>query len=243
MDLRGIISILILLSFAHARAGDSLPGSYVLYQSSSIIDPFRQTGGACFSHIRKEADGCTQSDWLKKSLVDRAKFIHDKYAELTKAHNIPFSPRVLTCKAMRESTFRSQDQAAPPGTVAGLSQISSPTAVDIFARAKWFKPKVEGFEAITDGTSYYEEMKVSPVAQLELGLAVLYQKSRDFKTKDIRSTLEKYYGSEDDCANTEYAEAIFDCAECMVQNRNRMTLSCLNKTKEKPKVRCKRGLS
>lgn len=195
-------------------------------------DPFYNENG-CWSTSRPRADRCTHPSWLEMSMIDRAQHIHDSYVELLEAHDLDYSPRILTCKAVRESCLRPQDQSpASNSTASGLSQVTRSTARDLFNRGSWFQPKVYGFTSINDGRTYHDEMKHSILAQMELGLAVLHQKSIDTGSSNIRTLLQNYLGTGSASANQEYANKIYDCAECIVNNGNRLSESCLRQARE-----------
>lgn len=198
-----------------------------------IYDPFSNPMG-CFSKVKSEADACTSPEWAKQTLVERASYVFVVYEELLAHHQLDYSPRILTCKVMRESTFRPQDEAsASNSSAAGLSQVTRSTAIDLFERQRWgFTPKVKGFEDVLDGQDYYERMQTSVAAQLELGLAVLHQKSIDHKATQVKTILSKYYGTDSEKENKNYAQKIYDCADCLKNNKNIITEECLLKVKD-----------
>lgn len=195
-----------------------------------VTDRFVNSRG-CFSRNRRTSDNCAPSGWNSMSLVDRAKYVFSKYEELTRAHKLDYSPRILTCKVMRESTFRPQDQAGS-STASGLSQVTKTTARDLFNRGRWFSSKVSGFQDIKSADTYFDKMKTSVVAQMELGLAVIHQKSRDTGSKSVKTILARYYGTSSSRQNNHYAQKIYDCAACIQNNRNNITETCLMKAKD-----------
>lgn len=182
---------------------------------------------ASFSESRRTADSYTNNEWLGMSMLSKANYIHSVSEALLAAHNIDISPRILTCKALRESCFRPQDTA--PGTAssaAGLSQATKSSIRDLFQRGLWFHSKVPGFENIESADTYYNNMAGSIPAQLEMGLAILNQKGRDNRTNNIKTMLQRYYGNTAS-TNADYANRIFNCAQCIVDSGGTITESCL----------------
>ncbi len=187
---------------------------------------------AKFSESRKTADSYTNSDWREMDYIQQAKYIMEVSTALTAAHGLPYSPRIIACKAFRESHFRPQDTA--PGsrsTAAGLSQVTKSTIRDLFNRGNWFKSKVPGFTEVTSGNTYYSNMAGSMVAQLEIGIAVLHQKSKDTGSSNIKTILANYYGTVSESKNQAYANAIYNCADC-IKTAGDVTLACLNKARK-----------
>jgi hypothetical protein len=198
--------------------------------SGLLFDPFFNREG-CFAPKRAQADECTHSDWSRMGMLDRAEYVRATYEALLDVHGLDYSPRILTCKAVRESCLRPQDESpSSDSTASGLSQVTLSTAKDLFRRGNWFQSKVLGFDDVTDGATYHSRMSKSVVAQLELGLAVLHQKSIDHRTTRIRKLLEGYYGLNPK-ANKDYSDRIYDCAACIEANDNRMTTTCLKKAR------------
>jgi hypothetical protein len=193
-----------------------------------VFDPYLYEGG-CWSTDRGVANSCTNPRWESMGPLAKAEYIRLTYEELLAVHGMDYSPRILTCKTVRESCLRPQDQAST-STAVGLSQVTASTARDLFVRAKWFKPRVAGFQDVSDGDKYHDRMRSSVAAQMELGLAVLHQKSRDFKTSNIRIMLGNYYGLDAE-SNKEYSDAIYDCADCIKGNQDRLSMDCLNKAR------------
>lgn len=212
------------------KQADSLIALSDALKSGSVSDRYLNPRG-CFSKKRATANACSPRGWNEMSIVQRAEYTYKKYEELLKVHNLDYSPRVLVCKVMRESTYRPQDQAGS-STASGLSQVTKSTARDLFNRGKWFSSKVEGFENIKSADTYFEKMKTSTVAQMELGLAVLHQKSRDNRVTNIKTLLARYYGTRSSRQNNHYAQKIYDCANCIKNNRNQITESCLMEAKK-----------
>jgi hypothetical protein len=199
-------------------------------QAGLVFDPFYNEAG-CFSPKRNEANACTHPIWTNMDMLARAEYVRLTYEELLAAHGLDYSPRILTCKAVRESCLRPQDESsASNSTASGLAQVTRSTAADLFRRGEWFTPKVRGFEEIDDGRTYHARMSQSMAAQLELGMAVLHQKSIDHRTTNIRKLLEGYYGHSAK-ANKEYSDRIYDCAACIQANDDRITTTCLRKAR------------
>ncbi len=186
---------------------------------------------ASFSESRRTADSYTNVEWLGMSDLQRANYIMEVSQALVSAHGLSYSPRVLTCKAFRESCFRPQDTT--PGsasTAAGLSQVTVSTARDLFSRGGWFQSKVPGYTEVRDGRTYYNNMAGSMVAQLEIGMAVLHQKALDNNTTNIKTLLARYYGTSSSTQNNNYANAIYNCAQCIVDS-GQVTLQCLGRAR------------
>ncbi len=160
--------------------------------------------------------------------------------------NITFSPELLTCKAFRESmtscgvkyngkTVRQKGCRTPkrdfsinkkffnpqinsPGSSAyGVGQVLKGTAIDLFKRGKWFRPKTPGYTEIKDGLTYYNKMSDNMTAQLEIGVAVLQQKKIDKSCTSDDCALRGYYGSGDDITEGTYSTRILCCEKCTKQ--------------------------
>lgn len=197
-----------------------------------LCDRFANPNG-CWSTGRASALACTNEDWTQLSMVEQAQHIQDAYAQLMRVHQVDnpainYSPRVMMCKTVRESCFRPQEMSsAPNSSAAGLSQVVRTTARDLFNRTG-FRSRVHGFTDITSGDEFHDRMKTSILAQMELGLAVFHQKSRDNGgTRNPRSILMNYYGTSSRVENEKYADAIFGCANCIRQAGNEISQRCL----------------
>lgn len=201
--------------------------------TGSVFDPLYNEGG-CFSESREEADRCTDINWLTFSMMEKADYIRATFDELLAAHELKYSSRILTCQALKESCFRSQDESPDPDSSAsGLMQVTRATAKDLFKRgSKWFTPKVVGFEAETSGKEYHSKMATSIAAQMELGLAVMHQKRIDNGSDDIREMLKSYRGS-DSKTNNAYADVIYSCADCIRKNDDQISEKCLREAANK----------
>jgi hypothetical protein len=183
----------------------------------------------CWAERRSLSDKCTHPSWDELTQLERSQHIYDGYEVLLKEHKLGYSPRILLCKTIRESCLRPQDMSpAAASSAAGLSQVTRSTASDLFVRGTWFKPKVVGFTNIEDGRQYHDKMKQSILAQMELGLAVLHQKGIDFNSKNIKVLLSNYYGTSSQKENSAYANAIYDCADCLAKTKSgELTEACL----------------
>ncbi|MBK7844383.1 MAG: hypothetical protein IPJ71_11905 [Bdellovibrionales bacterium] len=164
-------------------------------------------------------------EWTRLDTVEKGNELLKGYQELTEAHGLPYSPQILTCKAYKESTFN--PTAKNPGSSAfGLSQATKSSCKDLFARGDWFIPKVSGFEKIKSGAAYYAKMSGSIIAQMEVGLAILHQKSLDGSLKSLSSTLMAYRGSASAKINRSYAQSIVECGKC-IKKASAVTEECL----------------
>lgn len=164
-------------------------------------------------------------EWNELDTIEKGTELLKGYQELTEAHGLPYSPQVLTCKVYRESKFdpsaKSKDSSA-----FGLSQATKSSCKDLFARGTWFIPKVSGFEKIKSGAAYYAKMSSSIIAQMEVGLAILHQKSLDGSLKSLSSTLMAYRGDKSSKINSSYAQSILDCGKC-IKKASAVTKECL----------------
>lgn len=201
----------------------------------AVGDPLFNPKG-CFSENRRVADQCTHPDWLEMSLEDRGKFIFGKAKKLIEAHDLDFTPAMVTCKAVRESCLRPHDQA--PGrqsSAAGLSQVTKSTLKDLARRGRWFTPRSTlpkaNAASLNQPLKYFDSvMAKSPVAQIEVGLAVLQQKAMDYKLDPKKHTptiLRRYYGHPSARETNTYAQAIMACTSCIQGQKNQVSESCL----------------
>jgi hypothetical protein len=176
----------------------------------------------------RNADRFGSEEWQKLRDEEKGEYIMSVYEALIKLHGYDYSPRIMTCKTYRESAFKPQI-GAYTSTAIGLSQVTQETTVDLVDRFG-FEPKLFGLTGVT-GAEYYEALKNSMVAQMEAGLGVIYMKSQDFGKTKIKSILEKYYATSSDEENEHYAQTIYDCADCIKQNENKVLQKCLDKAK------------
>lgn len=188
---------------------------------SSFSDDFPPKT-ARFSTSRSTAESYTNSRWAGMSYTQKAEYMDRKYGELLRAHNMSgtYSPKILVCKAYKESNFRPQIRTSDSrSTASGVSQITRSTAIDTFSRGGWFRSKVEGFTHIRNGREFHERMAGSMLAQMEFGIAILDQKRRDrglsASSGNINRILQGYYGSGSASANRTYANKIMSCASCV----------------------------
>lgn len=186
---------------------------------------------AKFVKSKRTADSYANADWMKLTETQKAAYIYKLYSQITKAHGLTqYSSSILTCKANKESEFRPQVRTSGANsTAAGIGQVTKTTAKDLFKRGGWFRSKVQGFEKIADGTTFYNTMPQSMTAQMELGLAVLHQKSMDTGSRKISTILRNYYGNKSASKNRSYANAIINCSNCIVKSG--ITKKCLDKAK------------
>lgn len=164
-------------------------------------------------------------EWTTLDPVEQGNELLKGYQELTEAHGLTYSPQVLTCKVYKESTFDPKAKNAASSAF-GLAQATKDTCKDLFARGDWFKPKVAGFEKIKNGAAYYAKMSNSIIAQMEVGLAILHQKSLDGNFRSLSSTLMAYRGSASAKINSSYAQSIVECGKCM-KKAGAVTEACL----------------
>jgi hypothetical protein len=153
-------------------------------------------------------------EWPKLDTVEQGNELLKGYQELTKAHGLAYSPQILTCKAYKESTF-DPEAKNPASSALGLSQATKSSCKDLFVRGDWFTPKIAGFERIKSGAVYYTKMGNSIIAQMEVGLAILHQKSMDLGSNNISTLLKAYRGSDSAKLNSSYAKSIVDCGKCL----------------------------
>lgn len=221
--------------------------------------PRGECSKVCYSPNPAEARACLK-EWPQLSTEERGNRIRDAYVLLLDAHGLNLRAELLTCKTFRESygdysfdyNARPYSKSSPqPLTSAfGLTQVLSPTARDLFNRGfsakspekkknspgagRWFTPKVPNFTEIKDGLTYYrkiQEMPISLLAQMELGMAVLQQKALDASSTKESTLLQRYYGN---CApkNSAYANDIIRCANCITRSRpSLVTDRCLQLAK------------
>lgn len=191
---------------------------------------------ASFSEDLKTARCNADPSWNKLEYTDRAGMIDDMFRVLLKVHqssdasnpSFKFSSRILTCKVFNESSFDT-NIASPWSTAVGLSQVLDGTAADVLSDRNNFRSKVRGYEHIGDYATYKQKMAQEVTLQLEMSLAVMEMKRKDFglDTKDIRPFLRRYLGSKDEAANTAYADSIYNCAACVARNSDLYDLKCL----------------
>ena len=206
---------------------DTLPSEYARQGIFNEQFPPRR---AKFSRSPKTAKGYNNREWAKKSTTQKANYLNKKYKQLLKAHGLQniYPSGVLVCKAYKESTFNPNVKAYSfASTASGISQVTKSTAKDLFNRGKWFRSKVNGFTHIRNGQDFHFKMSKSMLAQMELGLAILHQKSRDNGTRNVRTILKRYYGNKSASANNKYADSILNCYKCA--KRNGFTKRCLDK--------------
>ncbi|MBK9039958.1 MAG: hypothetical protein IPL83_12480 [Bdellovibrionales bacterium] len=168
-------------------------------------------------------------EWSELELVERGKALIKGYQELTRVHGLSYSPQVLTCKAYNESTFDLRAKASS-SSASGLAQTTKSTCRDLFTRGDWFSSKVAGFEQIKNGATYYAKMKSFPLAQMEIGLAILHQKFEESNPKNLKTALKRYRGDDDPTINETYAKRILNCEKCLIGS-SAVTIECLNKAK------------
>ncbi len=209
---------------------DNIPG----YDSLTETEKINQLSNLA----RCNAD----SYWNSFNYADQAGFISDTYKVLMKAHreglqagdpSYDFSPRILTCKAFKESNFNTQIGNFYGSSAVGLSQVLQGTLDDLFSERVGFRSRVPGYENIKTGQEMLTQMARNPTLQLEVGLAVLEMKRDDnsYSGANIQPILESYLGSSNPDANAAYARSIYDCAYCVQQNNESYSLECLCKTK------------
>ncbi|MGH1468885.1 MAG: hypothetical protein ACRBBP_08420 [Bdellovibrionales bacterium] len=170
---------------------------------------------ASFSESNSEARSFTNANWLALSTVEKASYVHDVSSRLIAAHGLEhlYTPRIITCKVFRESTFRPQIDSRY-SSAKGISQVVDGT-VDAVFRQTNFRFQTPGFEDVTRGSTFRSRMARSMNAQLELGIAVLEVKRAESGSSNIRTILGRYYGSRTSACNEGYANRIFNCAVCM----------------------------
>lgn len=201
---------------------------------------------AAFSDNFKTALCYADPEWNKLTYEDRAGMIDDMFRILLSIHQSKdesdpryrFSSRILTCKLFKESGFNTQIGNVD-STAVGLSQVLEGTAADVLGPRNGFRSKVQGYEHIGDYETYQQKMAEETTLQLELGLAVMEMKRRDFNLNvdDARPFLRRYFGSRSEAANDAYANSIFNCAACVKANDNFYSQECLCKAKPEDK-RC-----
>jgi hypothetical protein len=201
---------------------------YAQIVGNVLRDPYQNPQG-CWARNRALADQCTHPEWRNLILIDRAKYVKDAYQKLLQLHNMPayYNANVLTCKAVKESCLRPQDQNSLPGSTAvGISQVLEPTARDLFVRYP-FESKVIGYTSVNNGTTFHSRMRNSVLAQLELAMMTLDSKRRDRNTTNMNSLLQGYRGHRSDRVNRAYASSILECSSCI--GNGQITDNCLRK--------------
>jgi hypothetical protein len=153
-------------------------------------------------------------EWTTLDTVEKGNELLKGYQELTEAHGLPYSPQILTCKVYKESTFDPEAKSTASSAL-GLAQATKSSCKDLFVRGDWFTPKIAGFERIKSGAVYYAKMGNSIIAQMEVGLAILHQKSMDLGSNNISALLKAYRGSDSAKVNSSYAQSIVECGKCM----------------------------
>ncbi len=191
---------------------------------------------AKFSRSRSTSVGYTNTSWLAMSTVQQAQYLMGKYKTLAGLHGLRFSPELLTCKAYRESLLNlggrkifqvQRITSVKSSTAAGVSQVTKTTARDTFARGRWFRSKVPGFEGITDGTTFYNQMAGNMIAQMEFGMAILEQKRRDGGFRSDHSVLQAYYGHPKKSCQKNYADKVTSCTNCLKSSG--VSVRCLDR--------------
>jgi hypothetical protein len=213
-------------------------------ESASTKDPCKLHRGSCEDQamdIKAISDRATRENQPKKILdpqimpslkewttldtIEQGNKLLKGYQELIQVHELTYSPQVLTCKAFKESTFDPKAKN-PASTAFGLAQATKSSCKDLFDRGDWFNTKVPGFEKIKNGAAYYAKMSSSIIAQMEVGLAILHQKSLDGNFKSLSSILMAYRGSESAKINSSYAQSIVECGKC-IKRAAVVTEACL----------------
>lgn len=200
--------------------------SYNGPEDTSDIEKYRQ--------VRNQAIEFENANWTTLPRPDKAQYIFGIYEKLLKMHQKPndlsyrFSPRILTCKTYKESSFHPQMGNHKTNAV-GLTQIVPDTLNDIFNNERLaFRSKLPRFSNIDNGPDFQKVMLWDPVAQMEAGLAVMESKRRygGHSGDSVRPILESYLGSSPD-NNKAYADSIFKCARCAENNNNTFPAKCL----------------
>lgn len=193
-----------------------------------------------FSKNRQASLIYTNLQWLNMDVIQQANYIHGVYEKLLEARDLDYSPRVLTCKAFRESVytykgrkiFQTQKQTSVKNsTASGISQVTISTSQDMFNRKippKMAPSVVQGFEDIRDGKKFHDKMAGNMIAQMELGVVILRAKQMDTRAKQIKTLLKHYYGHPNKKINSCYANRILQCAFCIKKNKA-ISEKCLDK--------------
>lgn len=252
---------IIILAAAPLQASETTentPAKASTYDPSKPYFPTIPPRKSEFSDDVNTANSFNNINWLSFTIEERADQVYEMAKTLIDAHdfhygvhNFSHSPRVLTCKVYKESTFNPQIKS-PISSGVGLSQVLDQTAEDLFDRyGSVFHSIVPGFENVRDGKdvpkekSFHYLMAKSIPAQIELGLFVMQMKAMDIeasghKITSVRDLLERYYGATkkdrktgkrvlDHKKNKAYADPIFRCAKCIKRNKNdHITQACLD---------------
>ncbi len=247
----------ILLS-VHWSRGDDTTGVRPVarpYTPSTLYFPSIPPRVAEFSDNNATADSYANLNWLTFDLAERGQIILEIAETLINAHgftygprNLGHSPRIITCKTYRESTFHSQIGNDNSSAV-GLTQILDGTMEDMFDRyGHRLRSQVPGFEGVRDGAAVpqaqgmHHRMAASIPAQIEMGLFVMQMKAWDAEARgvsitSVRGLLENYFGATrvvdgvrvpDRAANQAYSNAIFRCAQCLERDNNDVSQGCLD---------------
>ncbi len=182
---------------------------------------------AGFSKNLNEAKQFTNAEFLKLSLVEKGQHIHDVAQSVIKAHGLEniYSPRIITCKNYKESTFIPQI-AARHSSAKGMSQVINGTVDAVFDQTD-FRFQTPGFEHIKKGSMFRKHMAKSMNAQIELGIGVLEVKRAESGVSRIKTLLGRYYGRNKVC-NKDYANRVYSCAYC-IKKAKKISQKCLNK--------------
>ncbi len=199
-----------------------------------MVDRFYNPNGR-FSESRRTADKYTHPEWKRMSQIERAHHLFEIYIELIDRHGFKgrYRPSTLVCKTVRESCFRPQDDA--PGrksSAAGLSMVVKRTLRGFFRTSNWFRSQIKGLENVRSPAAYRSFSEKSILAQAEIGLAVMHMKSLELRSSSEKRILEFYYGSRSRSANAAYARRILSCSDCIERAGNKLSISCLRKSRK-----------
>lgn len=192
-----------------------------------------------FSDDRNQARCFANQNWNNLTFAERAGFVDDTFKLLLTLHQRPndnqyrFSSRILTCKMFKESSFDTQIGNESGSSAVGMGQVLSGTAEDVLSDRIGFRSKIAGYEGISNYEDYKAKMASEIALQLELSMAVLEMKRRDFgyDGSNVKLLLKRYFGSPSDADNDAYANSIYDCAACVQRNNDQYTQDCLCKVK------------
>lgn len=227
-ELRDVIEKVTPASVTDTPKSEVLPPFFCRTDSKPVgllVDPYCAQHVGWSSSLRDKTN--EPSNFEPLTPLRRAKWYYESYVKLLQSHQLDYDPRVLLCKVVNESNLLANRVNSGSGA-SGLGQVLMSTVIDLFSRYSQTRSKVFGFEKITSGATFFQQMVHSPLAQLEIGMLVLNMKRVDFGG-DITANLKNYLGSTE-AENMAYARRINACAACIERtslavNEGRLQLS------------------
>ncbi len=216
------------LVFTSGEENLSFQGEPNITGNPDLVEPYPPRGAA-FTKSLTHSRNLTNENFLNFSLIQKANHIHDIASIIIETHNFDYSPRIITCKIYKESTFNPQIEAKHT-SAKGISQVTDGTVGAVFSQKTriGFEFKTPGFQNIKEKSEFIKRMAGSMNAQIELGIAVLKLKSVESGSLRIKTLLRRYYGHKKQICNKDYANRIFDCALCIKRLKG-ISKKCLKK--------------